>query len=91
MKQNKLNRDRNRQAKSRRQAGSRYAEKMIRQENDPVLSASGLRPSTRKRIAARSMFDRERTSERGLREWLKPILILDAELFSSWWSAAACF
>ena len=55
MKRNKLNRDRQRQAKRRGQAGSCYAEKMARQENDPILSASGLRPSTRKRIAARSM------------------------------------
>ncbi len=55
MKRNKLNRDRDRRARRKGQAGSRYAEKMARQETDPILSASGLRPSTRKRIAARSM------------------------------------
>lgn len=44
-----------RQGSGTREGGSKYAAKMIRQENDPTLSAPGLRPSTRKRIAARAM------------------------------------
>ncbi len=55
MKRNKLNAKQSRRARRKGQAGSRYHEKMVRQENDPILSASGLKPSTRKRIAARSM------------------------------------
>ena len=55
MKRNKLNAKEGRRTRRKGQTGSRYHEKRVRQENDPTLSASGLRPSTRKRIAAHAM------------------------------------